>query len=162
MGFTFLAPLFLAGIAAAAVPIYLHLVQRERKDAVEFPSLMFLQRIPYRSVRRQRIRHWALLALRCLALLLLATAFARPFFRRDVGVGAGGPGATRELVVLLDRSYSMGYGDRWTRAQAAARRAVDGLRPGDRATVIVFDEAAEALTEPTADHARLSAAIGGA
>jgi hypothetical protein len=162
MGFTFLAPLFLAGIAAAAVPIYLHLVQRERKDAVEFPSLMFLQRIPYRSVRRQRIRHWALLALRCLALLLLATAFARPFFRRDAGVGAGGPGATRELVVLLDRSYSMGYGDRWTRAQAAARRAVDVLRPGDRATVIVFDEAAEALTEPTADRARLSAAIGGA
>jgi aerotolerance regulator-like protein/VWA domain-containing protein len=161
MGLTFLAPLFLAGALVAAVPVYLHLVQRERKDAVEFPSLMFLQRIPYRSVRRQRIRHWALLALRCLALLLLATAFARPFFRRDAGVGGAGPGATREVVVLLDRSYSMGYGDRWTRAQAAARRTVDGLRPGDRATVVVFDESAEALTEPTTDRARLNSAIGG-
>ena len=159
MGLTFLAPFFLAGIVAAAVPIYLHLVQRERKDAVEFPSLMFLQRIPYRSVRRQRIRHWALLALRCLALLLLATAFARPFFRRDSGITAGGPGSTREVVVLLDRSYSMGYGDRWTRAQGAARRVVDGLRAGDRATVIAFDETAEALTEPTADRGRLSSAI---
>ena len=159
MGLTFLAPLFLAGIVAAAVPIYLHLVQRERKDSIEFPSLMFLQRIPYRSVRRQRIRHWALLALRCLALLLLATAFARPFFRRDAGVSASGPGATREVVILLDRSYSMGYGDRWTRAQAAARDAVDGLRPGDRGTLVAFDQSAEALTEPTTDHARLSAAI---
>jgi hypothetical protein len=162
MGLTFLAPLFLAGVVAVAVPIYLHLVQRERKDAVEFPSLMFLRRIPYRSVRRQRIRHWALLALRCLALLLLATAFARPFFRRGVEAGLGGAGAAREVVVLLDRSYSMDYADRWTRAQQAARRAVDGLRPGDRATVIAFDETAEALTQPTADRARLNAAIGGA
>ena len=160
MGLTFLAPLFLAGIVAAAVPIYVHLVQRERKDAVEFPSLMFLQRIPYRSVRRQRIRHWALLALRCLALLLLATAFARPFFHRDAGAAAAGSGTTREIVVLLDRSYSMGYGDRWTRAQDAARRAVDGLRHGDRGTVVAFDESAEALTEPTADRARLSSVVG--
>jgi hypothetical protein len=162
MGFTFLAPLFLAGIAAVAVPIYVHLIQRERKEAVEFPSLMFLQQIPYRSVRRQRIRHWALLALRCLALLLIATAFARPFVRRDSGLAGGGPGTAREVVVLLDRSYSMAYGDRWSRAQAAARRAVDGLRPGDRGTVVVFDETAEALTEPTADRARLQSAVGSA
>ncbi len=159
MGFTFLAPLFLAGVVAAAVPIYLHLVQRERKDAVEFPSLMFLQRIPYRSVRRQRIRHWALLALRCLALVLLASAFARPFLRRSPDAISGGPGTAREVVLLLDRSYSMSYADRWTRAQDAARAAIDRLRAGDRATLIAFDETAEALTEPTADRARLQNAI---
>ena len=160
MGLTFLAPLFLAGIAAVAVPVYLHLVQKERKEPVEFPSLMFLQRIPYRSVRRQRIRDWALLALRCLALVLLATAFARPFFRRADDVAVGGAGAAREIVVLLDRSYSMGYEDRWSRAQAGARRAVAALGPGDRATILAFDESAEALTEPTANRARLDAAIG--
>src|SRR5918997_4046660 len=162
MGLTFLAPLFLAGLVAVAVPIFVHLIQRERKEAVEFPSLMFLQQIPYRSVRRQRIRHWTLLALRCLALLLIATAFARPFFRRDGGAVGGGPGAAREVVVLLDRSYSMAYGDRWTRARAAARRAVDGLRAGDRASIVVFDETPEALTEPTADRGRLQSAVGNA
>ena len=53
----FLAPAFLAGIAAIAIPVIIHLINRERKVVVEFPSLMFLQRIPYRSVRRQKIRH---------------------------------------------------------------------------------------------------------
>src|SRR5437763_913602 len=63
----FLAPAFFAGLAAIAVPVLIHLINRERKVVVEFPSLMFLQRIPYRSVRRQKIRPLMLLILRCLA-----------------------------------------------------------------------------------------------
>ena len=71
---SFLAPLFFAGLVALAVPILVHLTHKERKDVVVFPSLMFLSRIPYQAVRRQRIRHWLLFALRCLALILLALA----------------------------------------------------------------------------------------
>src|SRR5438552_3524537 len=102
----FLAPAFLAGLAAIAVPVLIHLIHRERKVVIEFPSLMFLERIPYKSVRRQKIRHLLLLILRCAALALLVAAFARPFFQKHrppiTGRGA------RELVVLLDRSSSMG------------------------------------------------------
>src|ERR1700704_3583269 len=110
----FLAPAFLAGLAAIAVPVIIHLINRERKVVVEFPSLMFLQRIPYRSVRRQKIRHLLLLILRCLALALLVAAFARPFFDRKHPT-ASTTGA-REVVILLDRSASMGYANRWTKA----------------------------------------------
>src|SRR5215475_6988996 len=121
----FLAPAFLAGIAAIAIPVLIHLINRERKVVVEFPSLMFLERIPYRSVRRQKIRHLLLLVMRCIAIALLVAAFARPFFEKHqqaiTGTGA------RELVVLLDRSSSMGYGDRWTKAREAAVKAVRGL-----------------------------------
>ena len=35
----FLAPAFLAGIAAVAVPILIHLINRERKVVIEFPSI---------------------------------------------------------------------------------------------------------------------------
>ena len=52
----FLAPLFFAALATFAIPILIHLTQRERKQVVEFPSLMFLEKIPYQSVRRRRIR----------------------------------------------------------------------------------------------------------
>src|SRR6478735_1958187 len=132
----FLAPAFLAGLAAIAVPVLIHLINRERKVVVEFPSLMFLQRIPYKSVRRQKIRHLALLVLRCIAIALLVAAFARPFFQRHqpaiTGTGA------RERVVLLDHSSSMGYADRWTKAKDAAKKAISGLSAVDRATLVVF------------------------
>ena len=96
---SFLAPLFLAGLAALAVPLIIHLINRERREVVPFPSLMFLQRIPYRSVRRQKLRHILLLVLRCLALAILVMAFARPFVKRDTPTRVIGTGA-RELVVL--------------------------------------------------------------
>ena len=148
-----LAPLFLLGLAAIAVPVILHMIQRERKDEIEFPSLMFLRKVPYRSFRRQRIRHWFLLLLRCAALLLLLFAFARPFIRA-AALAAVTDGA-REVVVLLDRSYSMSFGDRWDDAQALATDAIDALDPGDRATVILFDGGAQTGPRSTTDRASL-------
>src|SRR5512132_2061865 len=156
----FLAPAFLAGLAAIAVPVIIHLIHRERKVVIEFPSLMFLQRIPYRSVRRQKIRHLLLLLLRCLALALLVAAFARPFFeRRHPVISSTG---AREVVVLLDRSSSMGYGDRWTRAKDAARKVVNGMSAGDRATLVLFGSEASVASEPMATPNRIVAAINAA
>ena len=92
-----------------------HNRQREKNTIVAFPSLMFVRRVPYESVRRRKIRHWWLLALRLLALALIVAAFARPFVRGSAAAMSGG---AREVVVLVDRSYSMGYGTRWARAHA--------------------------------------------
>jgi hypothetical protein len=159
MSLTFLAPLFLLGVAAVAVPIIVHLVNRERRNAVAFPSLMFLRRVPFKSMRRQRIRHRALFALRCLALALLALAFARPFVDREAGASGTGGAGPRELVVLLDRSYSMAYGDRWSRATAAAERAVAGMGAADRATLVLFDDEAASAAGPTGEKAIVTSAI---
>src|SRR5256712_1889885 len=112
----FLTPLFLVGLSALAIPVLIHLIQRERKRVVQFPSLMFVQRIPYQSVRRRRIRHWALLVMRCAALLMIVAAFARPFLKQEAAAAAV-IGGTREIVGLLDHSASMGYGDHRDRAQ---------------------------------------------
>jgi hypothetical protein len=158
---SFLTPLFLIGLAGLAVPVLLHLIQRERKQVVQFPSLMFLRRIPYQSVRRRRIRHWLLLMMRLAALALIAFAFARPFFRSaDPPVAAGG--GAREVVILVDRSYSMGYGDRWSRAIAAAKGAVDGLTPSDRASIVFFGSGTDVALRSTSDKGRLQAALAGA
>ena len=75
---SFLAPLFLVGLAAVAVPIFVHLIQRERKRVVQFPSLMFVQKIPSQSVQRRRIRHWFLLLMRAAAIPLSIAIFNSP------------------------------------------------------------------------------------
>jgi hypothetical protein len=155
---SFLTPLFFVALGALAIPVFLHLIQKERRNVVQFPSLMFLKRIPYQSVQRRRIRHWLLLMMRLAALALIVLAFARPFFRRTDLSAAGASGA-REVVVLLDRSYSMGYGDHWQRALGAARSAIDGLSATDRGSVVLFASSAEVAVRSTADRGRLQAAL---
>ena len=118
----FLAPLFFVALAGLAIPVLLHLTQREKNQIVRFPSLMFVRRIPYQSVRRRKIHNWLLLFVRLAALAMIILAFARPLIGSDDGAAAPGEGA-REVVILLDTSYSMGYGTRWERgARRGARR----------------------------------------
>ena len=155
---TFLTPLFLAGLAALAIPVLIHLIQRERTRVTAFPSLMFVRRIPYQSVRRRRIRHWLLLLLRAAAMALIVAAFARPFLPRGAAAALAG-GAARDVVILLDRSASMGYGDRWNRARDAARTVVRSLGADDRATLVLFGRNAEEHMRATSDRTRLEGAI---
>ena len=76
---SFLSPLFLAGAAAAAVPIVLHLLKREPEARVKFAAVKLIKQAPVEHTDRRRLRELLLLALRVAALLLLALAFARPF-----------------------------------------------------------------------------------
>lgn len=157
---TFLTPAFLLGALAVAIPIYIHLTHREKKEVVDFPSLMFLRRIPYRSVRRQKLRHLFLFALRCLAILLIALAFARPFFETP-RTAAASPLGPREVVFLIDNSYSMGYQDRMSAAKTEVSARIQSLGPEDRGSIVVFSDRAEILNEPTSDKAALEALVLG-
>jgi hypothetical protein len=133
----FLFPLFLAGGAAVLVPILLHLARRRTRRQVLFSTLMFLEASPPRFERRQRVEHWALLALRCLVFLLLAAAFARPFLARPVPALAVGTG--QRLVVLVDTSASMRRQGLWSAAQARVRARLTRTGSADRVTVVAFD-----------------------
>ncbi len=156
----FLSPFLLLGLGAIAVPILVHLIQRERKRVVEFPSLMFVQKIPYQSVRRRRIRHWALLAMRAAAIALIVLAFARPYLPASAAATLGATaGGSREVVILLDQSASLGYGDRWQRAKDEAARVIGSLGATDRATLVLFSRNAEENLRATSDRGRLEAAL---
>ena len=148
---SFLSPLFFLGLAAIAVPVLVHLIQRERKHVIRFPSLMFVRKIPYQSVRRRRIRHWFLLLMRAAAIALIVAAFARPFILQGAAAAAAAAGGSREVVILLDQSASMGFGEHWERARDAARQAIDSLGAGDRASLVLFGRNAEEQVRSTAD-----------
>jgi hypothetical protein len=159
---SFLAPLFFAALAAVAIPVLVHLIQRERKEVIHFPSLMFLRRIPYQSVERRRIHNWMLLLLRVGAMALVVLAFTRPFFHVDPLKAAAVTSGAREVVILLDHSASMGYGGHWKRAQDEALKVVRSLGGADQATLVLFGTGTEEAVRATSDRARLETAITGA
>lgn len=159
---SFLAPLFFLGLASLAVPVLVHLIQRERKTPIEFPSLMFLRRVPYQSVKRRRISNWLLFLLRAAALLLMVLAFTRPFLTQSQVQASVANAGARDVVILLDRSASMGYGDHWERAKDEAKQVIDSLGNGDQATLVLFDRSAEENVRATGDQTRLRAAVDAA
>lgn len=152
----FLSPWYLLGALAVAVPAWVHLIRHERAVPLPFASLMFFRRIPQRTVSRRRLRYLLLLAARCLLVLLLALAFARPFFPRPPLPATAGERA-RLFVVLVDRSLSMRYGDRAARAGGEVRRILSRMRPSDQAQLVAFDSEASVLNAPSGDRAWLLA-----
>ena len=135
---SFLFPLYLLGAAAIAVPVLLHLRRRPPKDSLSFSSLMFLEKSPERLTRHTRIERWLLLLLRCLALIVLALLFSRPF-SRSVSLSSDGEAETRAMI-LLDGSASMKREDLWKRALAACENSIQSFRDTDGIALAVFDE----------------------
>ncbi|MEX2216206.1 MAG: BatA domain-containing protein [Phycisphaeraceae bacterium] len=142
---SFLAPLFLAGIAAVSLPILFHLIRRTPKGRMNFSSLMFLTPSPPRVTSRSRLEHWLLLLLRVLAVILLALAFARPFLWDQAAVEAEQPGAARRVVVLIDTSASMSREDLWSRAVILLKDTAKDLKPTDTLGVFAFDRSVQRL-----------------
>jgi hypothetical protein len=136
---SFLTPLYIAGALAVSLPILFHLIRRTPRGETPFSSLMFLSPSPPRITRRSRIEHWLLLALRGLALVLLALAFARPFWRQPVQASDNAV-AERRIAVIVDTSASMRRGDLWQQAVRAADQTLAECRPQDHVAVFACDE----------------------
>jgi hypothetical protein len=159
-----LAPLFLLGAAAVLGPLIYHLVRRTTRERLRFSSLLFLESSPPRLAQRQRIEHWWLLLLRCMAILLLVLGFARPFFPSSESAPvAGEPG--RAIVLLIDHSASMRRQGLWSQVRTKAEGILGQLGPGDRAEVMVFGHAPRAIFssrdwDSISPDARVAAALG--
>jgi Aerotolerance regulator N-terminal/von Willebrand factor type A domain len=139
MGLSFLYPAFLLGTLAAAVPVVIHLIYRRQALVHRFPAVRFLLLADKRTARKFRVHQWLLLALRVLAILLLALVLARPrLLGGDVHAAAALP--AQATVILVDNSLSMQYRDaqetRLQRAKTLAMRFLQGLRPQDSAVIL--------------------------
>ena len=102
----FTQPLFLAALAAIAIPIIIHLIYRRKAIRWRFAAFEFLLRSHRRVARRLQLKQWILLFLRCLLYALLAFAFAKPFMQRAQGAN---PSMPQAIVIIVDESMSMRY-----------------------------------------------------
>ncbi len=80
---------------------------RERPRKLEFPALRFLQIRKESNRRRLKVRHLLLLLLRCLVVLLLAFALARPVFHSSSFFSAGS--APVAAAIAFDTRPRMNY-----------------------------------------------------
>ncbi len=141
----FLAPLFLAGLAALAVPVLLHLRRSRPKQTVPFSTLMFLEESPPVTRTRARLQDILLLILRCLAIALLILAFARPFFPAKTET-LPVDGAAMNLI-LIDTSASM-RGEPSERAARMAETLINGFPEKDWIAVASFSDRLHPLLDP--------------
>jgi len=127
---------FLAGILTAAIPVIIHLLHRRQAQPVPFSTLMFLRLSHQHVARRRRLREMLLLFLRCTFLILLACAFAGPVLRTPYAGGA----SSVHAVLVVDASFSMGYGaggeTSFARAQQAAEGIVQSLPNGSECALL--------------------------
>jgi hypothetical protein len=151
---SFLYPLFLFGLLAAAVPIVLHLFRRKTEIVVDFPPMRLLQRAPVEQHHRRRLRELILLALRVTALALLALAFARPYL-----AATDGAVVAPVTVIALDTSLSMSAPGQWARAQQVAREAVQQASSTHSVALVTFADAATLVVPPTTDRGGVIAAL---
>ncbi len=153
----FETPLFLIAAALGAlIPLFLHMMRKRKSTPVPFPTLRFLKLAQHASARRLRIEHLLLWLLRTLIMALLGIAFAMPMLRAR-GLRFLGQ-APRDVGIVLDRSYSMGYRigreTVWDRAVATAAGIIEGLGEADRFCIYLAHREPRALiAEPIGDKA---------
>ncbi|MFH1852184.1 MAG: VWA domain-containing protein [Candidatus Neomarinimicrobiota bacterium] len=103
---TFLAPSILWGLAAAMIPILIHLFSLRNTREVDFSTLQFIKELEHETIRRLKLKQWLLVALRVLIIICLVMMFARPVQR---GFAAGWKAGELEsrVLIFIDNSASM-------------------------------------------------------
>lgn len=136
---SFLNPLVLLGLVAAAIPLIIHLFNFRRPRRVDFSSLTFVRELQKSTMQRVRLKQWLLLLLRTLAIAMLVLAFARPTLTGGLASMFGGRGSSA-VALVIDNSASMDLrdagGSYLDQAKALAQAVAGQLEPGDEAYIV--------------------------
>lgn len=134
---SFLNIAFLAAIPLVGVPVVIHLLNRHRRQVIDWGAMRFLEDAAVRQSRMAHLEDLILMLLRALAILLILLALAQPMVRSSWFGGAG----RRDVIVVLDRSLSTGTQiDGRTlldRQKEAALQLIDGLAEGDSVRLLL-------------------------
>lgn len=151
------------GLAAALLPVLIHWLTRPRPVVRPFSTIRFiLQAVQQRRARR-RLRDFLILAVRTLAVMLLAAAIARPLFGRRPQAPEASDGLTAR-VVLLDVSQSMAARTEGIQAIERARpvaAAYLSFRPGLVANLLLAGATTHSVFDrPSSNFAALRDELG--
>ena len=162
----YLNPILLFGLAAVAIPIIIHILNRRKAKVVDWGAMVFLEESLASRNRKILVEELILMALRCLLLAALVFALARPFLttRRILADRAGDP---QDVAIILDGSLSMKLKSgqpagrsNFQNAIEEARQVVAALRPGDTVSLVLAGPTAQAVVpNPISDRQALETAL---
>ncbi len=150
MSFELLNPWMLAGLAGVALPLIAHLLSKKKYDIVSWGAMQFLK-LGQETRRRVWLEDLWLLLLRMALVAWLAIALARPWISAK-WLGDIGPQPNRDVVIILDGSYSTAWEATSVTPQELSVRWLDKflsqLRPGDTVTLLEAREQVRTLIDP--------------
>src|SRR5438477_6764372 len=159
---TFLNAALIAGMAAVAIPIIIHLFHRSKFKIVPWGAMHLLEAVLRKNTKRLKLEQLILLLIRCSIPVALALCMARPVI---TGLDPLLRNNKVSTVLILDNSYSMEAGgpanSNFQQAREAARQIVDNLVPGsDVAIVQMAGGVSMLLDDPTFDLDRVRGELG--
>ena len=125
---TFLNTAILFGLAAAAIPIIIHFLTRQKAKTILFSSLRFLKLLEDQQIKRLKVKQILLLIIRTLIILFIILAFARPTMKGQLFSGIG-TSAETSAVIILDNSLSLGIRSSGELLYDKAKKAAYDLAP---------------------------------
>lgn len=140
-----------------ATPILIHLWSRNQKYEIPWAAMELLKKAAIARSQKIQVEDYLILALRCLALLLVAIALLRPLFQSSgKAAGAGSTG----VVVGIDASYSMNHGEpaRFEKALAKTREILATVGEGTPVSVVLMSKHPQILFRRTGYEATAFAA----
>ncbi len=158
---TFAAPILaLAGLAAAMVPLLIHLLWRRRRQPIEWAAMELLAQAIRRRRRRLELERLLLLAVRMAILALVGLAIAQPFLD-----GSPGSSSRRIWIVLDDGVASMaqpeeGAAEEFVSLRNEAEQLLDSLEDGDAAGIILASRPPRVLAATTTDLSSVRSRLG--
>ncbi|MAB72035.1 MAG: hypothetical protein CMJ54_05975 [Planctomycetaceae bacterium] len=154
--------LAIAGIAAASIPILVHLLLRRRRRPMAWAAMTLLMEAARRHRRRSRLEQILLLTVRAILVAILGIALAQPLLgERSTILG------TRTVHLVLDDGLASGLVEsdgRTTleRQSAEAIAVIESLGGNDRVAVTLAGAPARRLVfGPSTDHRSTIRAIEG-
>ena len=130
----------LGWLAAAALPIVIHLWNKRKYREVPWAAMEYLLAAIRKNSRRIQVEQWLLLVVRTLIVALVVLAMSEPFLER---MGLSFIAGTRTLkVFVIDGSYSMAFKpadrSRFERATAFVHQIVEDSPQGDGFTLVLM------------------------
>jgi len=159
---TFLNAALIAGMAAVAIPVIIHLFHRSKFKIVPWGAMHLLEAVLRKNTKRLRLEQLILLLIRCSIPVALALCMARPVI---TGLDTLLRDKKMSTVLIIDNSYSMEAGgpanSNFHQAKEAARQIIDNLVPGsDVAIIQMAGGASTLLDDPTFDLDRVRGELG--